>query len=354
MSVVLTTDSVPDEEKATYWNEVVSRTLVPMTVSPRGTDPFDGRIATHHVGYLQVSTVEADAKFVSRTPALITPSPDALLAVGVQVSGTATFAQGGRSTQVGEGEMVVYETGRPYSFDYPRRFTTHVFQFPRHALTVPDGDIRRIAGSAIRTSGGVGAVFFPFLSALASTAGAHPPVIAHRLADDFADLLGTLITERAHPSGAGPDTASGALLLRVRDHIDRNLGDPDLSPDRIARAHAISVRYLHKLFEGEGTTVCRLIQRRRLEECGRELARRGRATPSVSAVAHRWGFGSPAHFSRAFRAAYGVSPREWRALHTAGNQLLPVPAGPSPASPTPPPARDDGLRHPGHSRLASA
>ncbi|MCE0444506.1 AraC family transcriptional regulator [Streptomyces tricolor] len=25
---------------------------------------------------------------------------------------------------------------------------------------------------------------------------------------------------------------------------------------------------------------------------------------------------NPAHFSRAFRAAYGVSPREWRTLHT--------------------------------------
>lgn len=68
----------------------------------------------------------------------------------------------------------------------------------------------------------------------------------------------------------------------------------------------MSVRYLHRLFEGEETTVCRLIQRRRLEECSRELARRGRATPTVAAVAHRWGFTSPAHFSRVFRAAYGV------------------------------------------------
>ncbi|MFE9851730.1 AraC family transcriptional regulator [Streptomyces sp. NPDC005576] len=28
---------------------------------------------------------------------------------------------------------------------------------------------------------------------------------------------------------------------------------------------------------------------------------------------HRWGFVSAAHFSRAFRATYGVTPREWRA-----------------------------------------
>ncbi|MDX2852994.1 AraC family transcriptional regulator [Streptomyces sp. PA03-3a] len=28
-------------------------------------------------------------------------------------------------------------------------------------------------------------------------------------------------------------------------------------------------------------------------------------------IARRWGFVSPAHFSRSFRAAYGLSPGEW-------------------------------------------
>jgi AraC-like DNA-binding protein len=33
----------------------------------------------------------------------------------------------------------------------------------------------------------------------------------------------------------------------------------------------------------------------------------------VAVVAHRWGFTNPAHFSRVFRAAYGMSPRECQA-----------------------------------------
>ncbi|WP_432705807.1 helix-turn-helix domain-containing protein [Amycolatopsis taiwanensis] len=57
----------------------------------------------------------------------------------------------------------------------------------------------------------------------------------------------------------------------------------------------MSVRYLHKVFEGEGTTISRWIQQRRLEECSRELARRHRVIPTVSAVAQRWGFVNPAH-----------------------------------------------------------
>ncbi len=38
------------------------------------------------------------------------------------------------------------------------------------------------------------------------------------------------------------------------------------------------------------------------------------AVAAVAAVAQRWGFVSPAHFSRAFRAFYGMSPREWQNL----------------------------------------
>ncbi|MFG3108943.1 AraC-like ligand-binding domain-containing protein [Streptomyces tendae] len=329
MTVVLSTQAVPDPEKAAYWSEVVNRTLVPMSVTPRNAGPFDGRIATHRFGYLQVSTVEADAKRISRTPALIGPSSEALVAVGVQVSGTATFVQDGRTAEVGEGDLVVYETARPYSFDYPQRFATHVFQLPRRNLAVPDSDIRRIAGSPISTSGGVGAALSHFLTALTSLAKGRPPLLAHRLADGFADLLSTLITEQARPDDRDPDTTGGALLSRVREHIERNLGDPDLSPESIAQAHGMSVRYLHRLFEAEQTTVCRLIQRRRLEECSRELARRGRATPTVAAVAHRWGFSSPAHFSRVFRATYGVPPREWRALHAAQGRGFTAPSTPS-------------------------
>ncbi|MGP4087375.1 AraC-like ligand-binding domain-containing protein [Streptomyces sp. KR55] len=312
MSLVLTTASVPDRDKVAYWNHAVSRTLVPMTVAPRGDGPFDGRIATDRFGYLQVSTMEADAERVSRTPALIARSSEALVAVGVQISGTATFIQDGRRAEVGEGDLVVYDTTRPYSFDYPQRFATHVFQLPRRTLGVPDSDIRQVTGNAIGTGDGFGAMLLPFLATLASSTDGYPPAVANRLAGNVVDLFATLIAERAHLGGTDADTARSHLLLRVRDHINRNLGDPDLSPESIARTHRISVRYLHRLFEGEGTTVGGLIRQRRLEECGRELARRGRTAPTVSAVAQRWGFVNPAHFSRAFRAAYGVSPREWR------------------------------------------
>ncbi|WP_307036051.1 helix-turn-helix domain-containing protein [Streptomyces canus] len=66
---------------------------------------------------------------------------------------------------------------------------------------------------------------------------------------------------------------------------------------------------MHKIFEGEDTTVSRWIQSRRLEACRRDLLHREAANRTIVAVARRWGFTSAAHFSRVFRAAYGMSPQ---------------------------------------------
>ena len=57
------------------------------------------------------------------------------------------------------------------------------------------------------------------------------------------------------------------------------------------------------------------IRAQRLEGCRRDLARSGRTAPTIAFIAHRWGFGDATHFSRTFREAYGMSPREWRALN---------------------------------------
>jgi len=58
--------------------------------------------------------------------------------------------------------------------------------------------------------------------------------------------------------------------------------------------------------------VAALIRERRLEHCRAELADAAHAGRPVAVVGARWGFTDPAHFSRAFRARYGVAPGRFR------------------------------------------
>ncbi|MFE4512983.1 helix-turn-helix domain-containing protein [Kitasatospora sp. NPDC056783] len=293
---------------------------MPVEVLPLTGRPFHGLVESHRLGFVRISTLEADAARLSRTADLIARAPGAepQVVVGVQVSGRAVLEQDGRRAEALPGGLVLYDTARPYAVDYPERFRTHLFHLPRRLLVVPERDLRHAAGTAVSALEGCGPVLAPFLGELAASARSFPAAVGDRLAGSVADLVSVLVAQLADGRAAdGPDDPNGHLVRRVRDYIDDRLGDPELSPERIARAHHISVRYLHRIFEHEGVTVGRLIQRRRLEACARELGRRGRTAPTVSAVAQRWGFANPAHFSRSFRAAYGVSPREWRALEPA-------------------------------------
>lgn len=99
-------------------------------------------------------------------------------------------------------------------------------------------------------------------------------------------------------------------LMEIKAFIERQLAVPGLTVDDIARANAVSTRYLHILFQGTGET-CRQFLMRRRREAARALLL-SPASLSITEIAHRYGFDSPSAFSRAYRTAYGVSPREAR------------------------------------------
>lgn len=135
--------------------------------------------------------------------------------------------------------------------------------------------------------------------------------------------------------GGERNPVQNSLAARVRRFVEANLSDPGLSSRSIAAAHFVSVRQLQKVFEAEGEPVTTLVRNRRLERCRRDLADPFRRQESIATVRTRWGFLDAAHFSRLFRAAYGLSPREYRARWelSAG----PVSAGSVSASPAPAP-----------------
>ncbi|WP_371575855.1 helix-turn-helix domain-containing protein [Streptomyces sp. NBC_01314] len=223
------------------------------------------------------------------------------------------------------GDICFYDAEHPPLPDFPERCRLKVFLVPHEELGLENGDLRRIVATPVARSSRLGTLVSPFLSELADTVVSAEPLVGEMLARNAVNLLATLATEQLGRTVTGMPGAPGApgapgsrspLVARVLRFIDAHLADADLSPEVIAEAHHISVRYLHKLFQDEGTTVGRLIQRRRLEECRRDLVLGVRNRRTIASVAGRWGFLSATHFSRVFRAAYGMSPSEWR--DTAG------------------------------------
>ncbi|MCF2531478.1 helix-turn-helix domain-containing protein [Yinghuangia soli] len=313
MSLVLSTASVPPAHGLPFWNQALSRTWAPVTVTAQAEVPFAGSVRSYRLGGVRVLALEADAQEVTAAAA---PSPDGCITVVIAAEGTMSLAQEGRRAVVRPGGMVLVDTSRPFRLAHDEALRLYAFHLPRRATGLPEATIARMVAVAVEPDSTVACVFGPFLASLARSASSFTPEVGERLADSIHGLLAALVADQGHSPPPEPDAARAQLALRIRDFVNSRLADRDLSPELIARAHRISVRHLHKVFEGEGITVRRLVQRRRLEECARELAMRGPSGPTVASVAQRWGFVSTAHFSRAFRSAYGLSPTQWRHTRT--------------------------------------
>jgi AraC-like DNA-binding protein len=258
---------------------------------------------------------------VYRTPGLIRRDSPELYRVALAMSGRACLLQDGRTARLGPGEFTLYDFTRPYELVYDSGVQLAVFSFPREMLALPGDLVGRLTAVPVRTDTGTGALTAPLLRRVALDMDGYQPASAARLSAVVMNLITTAVAEHAGQAGSLPaESRENTLLMRIHAFIEQHLGDCDLAPGPVAAAHYISVRYLYRLFEAQGTTVAAWIRHRRLERCRADLADPALGSAPVSAVAARWGLPDSAHFNRLFKRAYGLPPAEYRrAFLTSGS-----------------------------------
>jgi AraC-like DNA-binding protein len=102
----------------------------------------------------------------------------------------------------------------------------------------------------------------------------------------------------------------GRLSL-ARRLITRHLSSAALSPAIVAALLGVSVRHLYALFEATGTSFAQTVTAQRIGESRRLM--KEAPERSISQIAFASGFDSLATFYRAFQAAHGASPGDFRA-----------------------------------------
>lgn len=292
----------------------VSESFVPLQVSTAGPDHFRGIIRGASVDEVHVNEVRATSHVVERTPELIARSDRSYFKLSLMLSGTGMLIQDDREAVLQAGDLAVYDTDRPYSLVFDDDFRTMVVMFPKHLISLPSDMIGQLTAVRISGQGGLGGMVVPYLTQLAGNLDQLAGTTGARLAHSALDLVTTVFTRELGLDEVSADPHR-ALVQRIRSYIDRNLASTDLGPATIASAHFISTRHLHGLFQEQGVTVSTWIRTRRLEQCRRDLLDPMLADRPVAAIAARWGFVDAAHFSRAFKSAFGISPSEYRAAH---------------------------------------
>jgi AraC-like DNA-binding protein len=310
MPAVFATEDIRSASREEYWRHVLGEALVPL--EPLG---LPDRVTVGEVGAVGVGELSHRGQGGARRSAgHIRRSDPELCKVDVIASGHGVIEQGGREARLRPRDLTLVDLSRPATWAMSSIRCVAV-TFPRSLLPLSADQVARLVAVPVRGDSGAGAL----ISSLARQLPAHLDEwnarSGVRLGTAILDLLSVTLAGMLDRADQVPnETRQRALLQRIYAFIEQRLGDPALSPASVAAAQFISVRYLHKLFETEQSTAAEWIRQRRLERCARDLADPRRASETVAAIGARWGLPNPAHLSRLFRDAYGVTPSEYRAM----------------------------------------
>ncbi len=263
-----------------------------------------------------VSPLGIEFALVEAGPQIISgryPDQPAAIWLAVLLEGEARLIDGEKSIDLVPDDVIYGPTGVEATLQFTTPFRQLFIKAPRLALNPRLVFPLSLGLGHLSGREGIPHVLVGMLRSLAD-------VLDHVTADQLRPvelaltefLMTSLASEKDVFSLGGAEGARAAHLHRICQTIETRLGDPDLSPARIAEEHGVSQRYLQKLFTQAGKTFTNYVRERRLERCRADLVSPLYAQLSLSEICFRWGFNGSSHFSRTFRARYGMSPREYR------------------------------------------
>jgi AraC-like DNA-binding protein len=253
----------------------------------------------------------SDAAVVRHSRSHIARSGGAYYLIRFQLGSESVCSQGGDDVRLRAGDFSLCDTARPYQLAFNRPVSILTVRVAKNVLQRYVGSPERLVHVSVSGSTGAGALASRVIREIWNSSDiALAPGVAPRCANVVLELIAS-----AYVGVAGlmdRSCLASALRLRIMDFINQTLCNPDLSPSVVAHAMKISSRHVHRVFAQEGATVTQYILRRRLEKCRAALADPLLAGLSLTHICSEYGFRSLPHFSRLFRAEYGMAPRDYR------------------------------------------
>jgi AraC-like DNA-binding protein len=287
------------------WRQIISESFVPLEARQLKVGDFFGEVLQHSLGPILLTHLSANASSVHRTPRLIKMSSEELFLVTMHAEGSGQVQQDGRLATQHIGDLVAYDTTRPYKlvFDNHRMII----------LQVPAAHLRRVLAMGDQVARTISAqepaarILRAFLAELLK--------VAPDLDDDQREHFGTTALElliTAFSTSATRATSPEAVLAKIHSYIAGHISDPDLTVSRLAEVAGVSTRHLSRLFTTQGTPPGQYVLDARLDGARRMLADPRYDNLTVASIGHRVGVLDPTVFGRAFRRKFGVSPSELR------------------------------------------
>lgn len=301
-------------QAAQRWCDYMSEVYFPLECSPKDSFSFKGALSALQLSKIGISKFTANAlRTVRRRP---TSGEDEVVFI-FPTRNREKFSQFGLEDEVGPGEAYVLTSSEAYWTMIEDNSSNVTIKAPASCIRQIFPSIDNIYGR--RGIANIGLV--PIVSQLAlqtlRLGSSADSSILKRAENNIIELICLMLeTESIQDVHESTTTAlSDVTLQRLSAFLSCHYPDPGLSPQHAATSLRVSVRYVHKIYQMNGTTFGRELLRLRLREADRMLRTppgKNAVPDPISEIAYACGFCSQSHFSARYKEHFGITPGESR------------------------------------------
>ncbi|MBD3142176.1 helix-turn-helix domain-containing protein [Microbispora bryophytorum] len=310
--LLLDTATMPASERAEAYFAIASGESGSCSVEHEDDgDRLWKRLEVWRFGPLTLFATQGSGMRIRRTARHARFDSSQTVSVITQSAGRGAFSWNGHQQRVTADTLVLAHKTAGYEYGWSGSGLSVAFMVGADELGLPEDMVRTaiplLSSSRIRPLllNHVRAVHAD-ADRLSTEAGAAA------IGDSTLHLTRALVASVAADRAARRTIAEETLLTRVLAYARAHLTDPQLTPQRIAHVHNVSLRTLYRACEDAELSLEKWIIRQRLQGARRDLAASEHAHRTIAAICRSWGFTSPGYFSRRFHDVYGTTPRQWR------------------------------------------
>jgi AraC-like DNA-binding protein len=307
-SFSFSTIQLPGARSIEAWQEAMAEVYYRLDIRSDHNERLNGQLIDWQSDIMGISSFKADAQRVTRSKEAAKADKAEDFVFLFPTRKPMRFQQRGREDMVRPGSVFLVNSAEPYVIDVPDGSENITIKIRRENLLPRFRTLDDLCGTAHFAN--------PHLIPAVMTLGEQmlrlkPDGDEPKIAQTLTDLI-CLMLELGQQSGVPPLTRpelSSLLFSRICAYIQAQLGSHDLTPEYVASAHRISVRYLHKLFQANGLSFGQYVLDARLQRARQMiLSGDGHGRINMGELAYRCGFASQSHFSASYKTRFGVTP----------------------------------------------
>ncbi|NRA55760.1 MAG: helix-turn-helix domain-containing protein [Gammaproteobacteria bacterium] len=308
MSMVFSTDSLENKDKFSYWHEVVTKYYAPCTGLTNNKENFSATTTVQDVGLAELSHVISDGIRYDRRPSDLRSTPREDIFLSIMLEGEGYFSQNDHQVKHQAGDILIYDSAKPYCFNYSNAYKSMLLKLPRSLVQTKISHIDQLGGTIIKCQSVYGKLIKSLMQDTLVIASSPELSQKNEFILPTLEMLTTAMQRASDGREQATDTGHSKLLSEIKTYIHRHITDEELSINRIATENNVSVRTLSRLFAEIGETPRNWLQMQRLSFAYEALATR--KVSNVTQAALTFGYKDLSQFSRTFKKQYGISPKD--------------------------------------------